>query len=186
MNIKNNLIMLNNATQRNATQRNATNLNFLFKIFFHSCYHRINRSISLLHNFLMLSKLISFNTVQKIVDKTNFIINNYFIRSSIMNKKNIIAFIAVLSIFFIFTGCKTVSTASVIPQSLQLSGSDITVGEVLIAEMPYSKDENLKEQLIAKALKDSKYDFLIMPRYEIVQVGLSKKMRVIGRGAKVK
>ena len=145
-----------------------------------------NASISLLHNFLMLSKLISFNTVQKIVDKTNFIINNYFIRSSIMNKKNIIAFIAVLSIFLIFTGCKTVSTASVIPQSLQLSGSDITVGEVLIAEMPYSKDENLKEQLIAKALKDSKYDFLIMPRYEIVQVGLSKKMRVIGRGAKVK
>lgn len=103
-----------------------------------------------------------------------------------MNKKNIIAFIAVLSIFLIFTGCKTVSTASVIPQSLQLSGNDITVWEVLIAEMPYSKDENLKEQLIAKALKDSKYDFLIMPRYEIVQVGLSKKMRVIGRGAKVK
>ena len=96
-----------------------------------------------------------------------------------------------ITIMFMFTllmiGCSTIATADNIPQSLQLSGNDITVGEVLTAELPYdSKDDTLKEQLIAEALKGTNYDFLIMPRYEIVKAGLSKKIKIRGRGARVK
>lgn len=103
-----------------------------------------------------------------------------------MNK---IIFTCLISIILI-CGCSTVSrvaTADNIPQSLQLSGSNITVGEVLIAEMKYNaKDTTLKEQLIAQALRGTDYDFLIMPRYEIIKEGTQTKMRVRGRGAKVK
>ncbi|WP_422386897.1 hypothetical protein [Brachyspira aalborgi] len=84
-------------------------------------------------------------------------------------------------------GCKTIGSADNIPQSLQLSGSDITIGEVLTAELKYdAKDNTLKEQLIAEALKGTTYDFLIMPRYEIFKSGLITKMKVRGRGARVK
>ncbi|MEI0581189.1 hypothetical protein [Brachyspira pilosicoli] len=87
----------------------------------------------------------------------------------------------------IFTSCSTIATVDNIPQSLQLTGDDIVVGEVLTAELPYdSGDETLKEQLIAEALKDTNYDFLIMPRYEIVKSGFSTKLRVRGKGARVK
>ncbi len=86
-----------------------------------------------------------------------------------------------------FTSCSTIATVDNIPQSLQLTGDDIVVGEVLTAELPYdSGDETLKEQLIAEALKDTNYDFLIMPRYEIVKSGFSTKLRVRGKGARVK
>ena len=94
---------------------------------------------------------------------------------------------AILSFALVFTSCSTVATVERIPQSLQLTGDDIVVGEVLTAELPYdSKDETLKEQLIAEALKDTNYDFLIMPRYEIVKSGFSTKLRVRGKGARVK
>lgn len=103
-----------------------------------------------------------------------------------MNK---IIFTCLISIILI-CGCSTVSRVGIadnIPQSLQLSGSDITVGEVLIAEMKYNaEDTNLREQLIAEALRGTDYDFLIMPRYEIITDGKQTKMRVRGRGAKVK
>lgn len=103
-----------------------------------------------------------------------------------MNKKFLI--ITFCLIFIIFTvGCKTISTTDNIPQSLQLSGNDITVGPVLTAELKYdSGDDGLREKLIAEALKDTDYDFLLMPRYEIFKSGLITKMRVRGRGAKVK
>lgn len=92
--------------------------------------------------------------------------------------------IMLMSILLI-TGCSTM-TADNIPHSLQLSGNDIIVGEVLTAEIRYSGNENaLKEQLIAKALQGTNYDFLIMPRYEIVP-GIIKKMKIRGRGARVK
>ncbi|PCG20483.1 MULTISPECIES: hypothetical protein [Brachyspira] len=101
--------------------------------------------------------------------------------------KKIISIIIILMFMLLMTACSTVATADNIPQSLQLSGSDITVGEVLTAELPYdAKDTTLKEQLIAEALKDTNYDFLIMPRYEIVQSGFSKKIKIRGRGARVK
>ncbi|ACN84445.1 hypothetical protein JQ824_06170 [Brachyspira hyodysenteriae] len=101
--------------------------------------------------------------------------------------KNVIGVIMMFVFSLLIIGCSTIATADNIPQSLQLSGSDITVGEVLTAELPYdAKDDTLKEQLIAEALKDTNYDFLIMPRYEIVKVGLSKKMKIRGRGARVK
>ncbi|WP_422386528.1 hypothetical protein [Brachyspira aalborgi] len=84
-------------------------------------------------------------------------------------------------------GCKTIGSADNIPQSLQLSGSDITIGEVLTAELKYdAKDNTLKEQLIAEALKGTTYDFLVAPRYEIFKSGLITKMKVRGRGARVK
>ena len=87
----------------------------------------------------------------------------------------------------VFLSCSTIATVDNIPQSLQLTGDDIVVGEVLTAELPYdSGDETLKEQLIAEALKDTNYDFLIMPRYEIVKSGFSTKLRVRGKGARVK
>ncbi|WP_028331039.1 hypothetical protein [Brachyspira alvinipulli] len=101
--------------------------------------------------------------------------------------KNVIGIIMMFVFSLLIIGCSTIATADNIPQSLQLSGNDITVGEVLTAELPYdAKDNTLKEQLIAEALKDTNYDFLIMPRYEIVKVGLSKKMKIRGRGARVK
>ncbi|PTY39303.1 hypothetical protein [Brachyspira hampsonii] len=88
---------------------------------------------------------------------------------------------------FAAVGCSTIATVESIPQSLQLTGDDIEVGEVLTAELPYnSKDETLKEQLIAEALKDTNYDFIIMPRYEIVKTGFSTKMKIRGKGARVK
>ena len=97
-------------------------------------------------------------------------------------------YIAVSLLFaVIFISCSTIATVDNIPQSLQLTGDDIVVGEVLTAELPYdSGDETLKEQLIAEALKDTNYDFLIMPRYEIVKSGFSTKLRVRGKGARVK
>lgn len=99
--------------------------------------------------------------------------------------KKMIGVIVIL--VFAMIGCSTVATVERIPQSLQLTGDDIVVGEVLTAELPYnSKDDTLKEQLIAEALKDTNYDFIIMPRYEIVKVGLSKKMKIRGKGARVK
>ena len=97
-------------------------------------------------------------------------------------------YIAVSLLFAVtFISCSTIATVDNIPQSLQLTGDDIVVGEVLTAELPYdSGDETLKEQLIAEALKDTNYDFLIMPRYEIVKSGFSTKLRVRGKGARVK
>lgn len=101
--------------------------------------------------------------------------------------KNIIILIIMFISSLLIMGCSTVATADNIPQSLQLSGNDITVGEVLTAELPYdSNDTTLKEQLIAEALKGTNYDFLIMPRYEITKIGLSKKITIRGRGARVK
>ncbi|OEJ13913.1 hypothetical protein BFL38_04015 [Brachyspira hampsonii] len=99
--------------------------------------------------------------------------------------KKIIGVIIIL--IFATVGCSTIATVESIPQSLQLTGDDIEVGEVLTAELPYnSKDETLKEQLIAEALKDTNYDFIIMPRYEIVKTGFSTKMKIRGKGARVK
>lgn len=99
--------------------------------------------------------------------------------------KKILGIIAVF--IFVMMGCSTIATVDSIPQSLQLTGDDIEVGKVLTAELPYdSKDSTLKEQLIAEALKDTDYDFIIMPRYEIVKKGLSTKMKIRGKGAKVK
>ena len=103
-----------------------------------------------------------------------------------MNNKYLIITFCLLFIMFI-VGCKTISLADNIPQSLQLSGDNITVGEVLTAELKYNaKDDTLREQLIAEALKGTTYDFLVMPRYEIFKDGLITKMRVRGRGARVK
>ena len=103
-----------------------------------------------------------------------------------MNNRYLIITFCLLFIMFI-VGCKTIGSADNIPQSLQLSGSNITVGEVLTAELRYDKnDDTLREQLIAAALKGTTYDFLIMPRYEIFKDGLTTKMRVRGRGARVK
>lgn len=83
--------------------------------------------------------------------------------------------------------CSTIATTDNIPQSLQLSRNDITVGEVLTAELPYdAKDATLKEQLIAEVLKDTNYDFLIMTRYKIIKSGLYKKIKIRGRGVRVK
>ena len=178
--MKNNLM----CRQHNTTQHNTNNLNFTNKIFFNGIF--LNCSISSLHIFLCIKNLIKSALLNKPYIKTNFNINNNFLRNCIINKKNIITFIILLTISLIFTGYSTVSTASTIPQSLQLSGNDIIAGEILTAEMPYSDDPTLKEQLIAEALKNTNYDFLIMPRYEIVKAGFSNKMRVIGRGVRVK
>lgn len=83
--------------------------------------------------------------------------------------------------------CSTIATTDNIPQSLQLSRNDITVGEVLTAELPYdAKDATLKEQLIAEALKDTNYDFLIMTRYKIIKSGLYEKIKIRGIGVRVK
>ena len=103
-----------------------------------------------------------------------------------MNNKLLIITFCLFFIMFI-VGCKTIGLADSVPQSLQLSGSDITVGEVLTAELKYdANDDTLRDQLIAEALKGTNYDFLVMPRYEIFKSGLITKMRVIGRGARVK
>ena len=102
-----------------------------------------------------------------------------------MNNKLIIITFCLFFIMFI-VGCKTIGLADNVPQSLQLSGDNITVGEVLTAELKYNaKDDTLRDQLIAEALKGTTYDFLIMPRYEIFKDGLITKMRVRGRGARV-
>jgi len=106
-----------------------------------------------------------------------------------MSKTNklFIKLFSILILAFSIFGCSTTRMAESIPQSLQLTGNDIIAGEVLTAEMDYdSSDETLKEQLIAEALRDTNYDFLLMPRYEIVKTGFKTKMRVIGRGARVK
>ena len=103
-----------------------------------------------------------------------------------MNNKPLIITFCLFFIMFIVS-CKTIGVADNITPSLQLSGSDITVGEVLTAELNYNaKDDTLREKLIAEALKGTTYDFLIMPRYEIFKDGLITKMRVRGKGARVK
>ena len=103
-----------------------------------------------------------------------------------MNNKYLIITFCLFFIMFI-VGCKTIGLVDNVPQSLQLSGDNITVGEVLTAELKYNaKDDTLRDQLIAEALKGTTYDFLIMPRYEIFKDGLITKMRVRGRGARVK
>ena len=106
-----------------------------------------------------------------------------------MNNRYLIITFCLLFIMSL-VGCQTVtrtSTTDNITPSLQLSGGDITVGEVLTAELKYNaKDDTLRDQLIAEALKGTTYDFLIMPRYEIFKDGLTTKMRVRGRGARVK
>ena len=103
-----------------------------------------------------------------------------------MNNKSIIITFCLFFMMFI-VGCKSIAITDNIPQSLQLSGSDITVGEVLTAELKYdANDDTLRDQLIAEALKGTNYDFLVMPRYEIFKSGLITKMRVRGRGARVK
>lgn len=107
-----------------------------------------------------------------------------------MNKKFLI--ITFCLIFIIFTvGCKTISTTDNITPSLQLSGNDITVGEVLTAELKYNaEDAGLKEKLIAEALRGTTYDFLLAPRYDITTTTIGKSkttvMRVRGRGARLK
>ena len=103
-----------------------------------------------------------------------------------MNNRYLIITFCLLFIMFI-VGCKSIAMTDNITPSLQLSGGDITVGEVLTAELKYNaKDDTLRDQLIAEALKGTNYDFLIMPRYEIFKDGLTTKMRVRGRGARVK
>lgn len=110
-----------------------------------------------------------------------------------MNNKSIIITFCLFFVMFI-VGCQTVtrtSTTDNITPSLQLSGSDITVGEVLTAELKYnSEDTSIREKLIAEALRGTTYDFLLAPRYDIVTttVGKSKTvvMRVRGRGARLK
>ena len=47
--------------------------------------------------------------------------------------KNIISIIIILISALTLMSCSTIATADNIPQSLQLSGNDITVGEVLTA-----------------------------------------------------
>lgn len=103
-----------------------------------------------------------------------------------MNKKFLIITFCLIFIIFI-VGCQTRGyIIENLPQSLQLSRNDITIGEVLTAELYYSNDKNWKEQLITEALKGTDYDFLLMPRYEIFTEGLITKVKVQGRGAKVK
>lgn len=103
-----------------------------------------------------------------------------------MNKKFLIITFCLIFIISI-VGCKTISTTDNITPSLQLSGSDITVGEVLTAELKYdSGDDSLREKLIAEALKGTTYDFLLAPRYEIFKSGLTTKIKVRGRGARLK
>ena len=103
-----------------------------------------------------------------------------------MNNKPLIITFCLFFIMFI-VGCKSIALTDNITPSLQLSGSDITVGEVLTAELNYNaKDDTLREKLIAEALKGTTYDFLLAPRYEIFKSGLTTKMRVRGRGARLK
>ena len=90
-----------------------------------------------------------------------------------------------LIMFLLLIGCSTTSTRRDVPMSMQIT-ADIEAGEILTAELPYSNDPDWKEQLIAEALKDKNYDVLLAPRYQIIQKGLSKKMRVVGRGARLK
>lgn len=110
-----------------------------------------------------------------------------------MNNKLIIITFCLFFIMFI-VGCTTVtrsSTTDNITPSLQLSGGDITVGEVLTAELKYNaNDDTLKEKLIAEALRGTTYDFLLAPRYDIITTKSGTRettvMRVRGRGARLK
>lgn len=110
-----------------------------------------------------------------------------------MNNKLIIITFCLFFIMFI-VGCTTVtrsSTTDNIMPSLQLSGGDITVGEVLTAELKYdANDDTLKEKLIAEALRGTTYDFLLAPRYDIITTKSGTRettvMRVRGRGARLK
>ena len=52
--------------------------------------------------------------------------------------------VIIISLFAII-GCSTVATVERIPQSLQLTGDDIEVGEVLTAELPYNSKDDRKE-----------------------------------------
>ena len=110
-----------------------------------------------------------------------------------MNNKLIIITFCLFFIMFI-VGCTTVtrsSTTDNIMPSLQLSGGDITVGEVLTAELKYdANDDTLKEKLIAAALRGTTYDFLLAPRYDIITTKSGARettvMKVRGRGARLK
>lgn len=110
-----------------------------------------------------------------------------------MNNKLIIITFCLFFIMFI-VGCTTVtrsSTTDNIMPSLQLSGGDITVGEVLTAELKYdANDDTLKEKLIAEALRGTTYDFLLAPRYDIITTKSGARettvMKVRGRGARLK
>lgn len=110
-----------------------------------------------------------------------------------MNNKLIIITFCLFFIMFIvgYTTVTRSSTTDNITPSLQLSGGDITVGEVLTAELKYdANDDTLKEKLIAEALRGTTYDFLLAPRYDIITTKSGTRettvIRVRGRGARLK
>ena len=108
-----------------------------------------------------------------------------------MNFKKLFLITFCLTFILFLASCQTIATADNIPQSLQLSGNDITVGEVLTAELKYdANDDTLKEKLIAEALRGTTYDFLLAPRYDIITTKSGTRettvMRVRGRGARLK
>ena len=170
------------------TMLNRTEQNKQFKLFQNLFRKNKNQSIKTFIKFLSISFGYFLNLYSLSNSDIRLVINKNLLKGvHIMNFKKLFLITFCLTFILFLVSCQTIATADNIPQSLQLSGNDITVGEVLTAELKYdAKDNTLKERLIAEALKGTTYDFLIMPRYEIFKSGLITKMRVRGKGARVK
>lgn len=99
-----------------------------------------------------------------------------------MKKKYV--FIMLLAIFML-AGCSTVTNLRTdVPVLVNINKNDFTVGEMLSAELPYNpRYYMLKEELLGKALEGTEYDFLFMPKYQIIN---GDTIKVTGYGAKIK
>ncbi len=89
------------------------------------------------------------------------------------------------------SGCSSVTTAKIdknVAYTVQFSGNDFNVGEVVTSEMPYKADNpNMQTLLLNKALTEHKCDTILLPRYEIISGALGKKtIKITGRAATFK
>lgn len=91
----------------------------------------------------------------------------------------------------LFVGCSSVTGAKVdknVEYIVQFSGSDFNVGNVVTTEMPYdSKNPNMQNLLLNKALTEHKCDTILLPRYEIISKTFGKNIiKITGRAATFK
>lgn len=87
-------------------------------------------------------------------------------------------------LLFLSSCSSTIVLSNDIPMQVSLNMNDIILGEILTAELPYNpRYLMLKEELLGNALKDTGYDFIFLPQYEIIN---DSKIRVKGYGAKIK
>ncbi|STQ86529.1 hypothetical protein LS73_003820 [Helicobacter muridarum] len=95
-----------------------------------------------------------------------------------------------LTLVLTLTGCSEVVASKVdenVKVTVQFSGSDFIIGDVVTSEMPYSEQPGLQTLLLNKAIKEHQCDTILLPRYEIINKTFGKNIiKITGRAAKFK